>query len=887
MSLDWSLSFSTICSILALSTIALYCNTLGAWFAFDDNFAVINNGDVSDPNTTWRGLLYHDFWGQDIKSNQSHKSYRPVTVASFRFLRYLGSDILPVLGWKKGKPANVGQDDARGLDPFPFHLANVLVHALVTCIVYRLALKLSLMREGGEASLPPEADVPDPGQQLGALTDGESAVPYVAMQGAPVQPLAKLGKSVQRRRSPGSSDPTPEGEGAPGEDSKGQEYGGRGRGHGRGSKGGQGPWLFSLEARHAVEAGLAAAIFAVHPVHVEAVAGVVGHAELLGAAFSLLALLVYCSADGSCVAGNEERGKGQEAGLHWLPHWVLVGAAILLAFAAALAKEIGITILGAMAVVEVYLGGAGARRPSSGPSGSAGSRWGPSRARQLARLALLGASLVMYVRLRSRIAGDQLVRIYRKVENPIAFAEPLAANLTTGYLHARYALLLMFPIHLSADWSYPCIPLVDSWSDSRNGASLALYLALLVATWAAKPWKAPLALLGLHRGDSAARTTQVSGWWMVVIWGLMVGPFLPASNLFFYVGTFIGERLLYMPSVGYSLLLSYGMCRLAGLWGSGAQSPGDRQGGRTGSPQRLDRRRRCNSGHEGWWGQWGRYSVVLSLALSVLAAYAYRTWLRNWDWADEESLFLAAQQVCWKSAKVQLNSGVLMRRHGKWEEALEHFRLARDLEPSYCEPTYWIGITLLQQRTHLNLALQELEEAIGCKYVMLEALNALQAVYEALLESRPGDASTLRAWAAILLRPEVMRPEEGCDLLEQAALASLSRSSSQELSDTIKPCLEALERNPAKWERVRGCVRARMAILPVLQKHDPASTEVKKAVYAYLAESGRLCRLQHSMSWVQKANHQPHRASQAHMHLIHWVLPSLLSPCLYRSHIPF
>lgn len=63
-------------------------------------------------------------------------------------------------------------------------------------------------------------------------------------------------------------------------------------------------------------------------------------------------------------------------------------------------------------------------------------------------------------------------------------------------------------------------------------------------------------------------------------------------------------------------------------------------------------------------------------------------------------------QVCWKSAKVQLNSGVLMRRHEKWEEALQHFRLARALEPSYCEPAYWIGITLLQQRTHLKLALQ-------------------------------------------------------------------------------------------------------------------------------------------------------------------------------------
>lgn len=44
----------------------------------------------------------------------------------------------------------------------------------------------------------------------------------------------------------------------------------------------------------------------------------------------------------------------------------------------------------------------------------------------------------------------QLVRIYRKVENPIAFSEsPLERKLTTGYLHARYAWLLLAPLQLS------------------------------------------------------------------------------------------------------------------------------------------------------------------------------------------------------------------------------------------------------------------------------------------------------------------------------------------------------------------------------------------------------------------------------------------------------
>ncbi len=40
-----------------------------------------------------------------------------------------------------------------------------------------------------------------------------------------------------------------------------------------------------------------------------------------------------------------------------------------------------------------------------------------------------------------------------------------------------------------------------------------------------------------------------------MILGLLFLPFLPASNLLFYVGTFIGERLMYMPSIGFCLLL--------------------------------------------------------------------------------------------------------------------------------------------------------------------------------------------------------------------------------------------------------------------------------------------------------------------------------------------
>lgn len=55
---------------------------------------------------------------------------------------------------------------------------------------------------------------------------------------------------------------------------------------------------------------------------------------------------------------------------------------------------------------------------------------------------------------------------------------------------------------------------------------------------------------------------------------------------------------------------------------------------------------------------------------------------------------------------MQLNSGILERRYQAWDRALEHFELARSIEPGYCEPGYWIGVTLAEQQKDLAGALK-------------------------------------------------------------------------------------------------------------------------------------------------------------------------------------
>ena len=44
---------------------------------------------------------------------------------------------------------------------------------------------------------------------------------------------------------------------------------------------------------------------------------------------------------------------------------------------------------------------------------------------------------------------------------------------------------------------------------------------------------------------------------------LLVVPFLPASNLFFRVGFVVAERILYLPSVGFCMLVTLGVVLLS------------------------------------------------------------------------------------------------------------------------------------------------------------------------------------------------------------------------------------------------------------------------------------------------------------------------------------
>ena len=93
-----------------LLSVACYLNSLSGELVHDDIFAVRDNQDLRS-STPIAQLLRDDFWGEPMRSPVSHKSYRPLTVLTFR-VNYVLHE----------------------LQPWGYHVINILLHGLATIL---------------------------------------------------------------------------------------------------------------------------------------------------------------------------------------------------------------------------------------------------------------------------------------------------------------------------------------------------------------------------------------------------------------------------------------------------------------------------------------------------------------------------------------------------------------------------------------------------------------------------------------------------------------------------------------------------------------------------------------------------------------------------------
>ena len=72
--------------IVFIAAIISFANSYNGEFVFDDAEALINNKDVHTGTdaVSLSDVFLHDFWGSQLTLSTSHKSYRPLTVLTFR-----------------------------------------------------------------------------------------------------------------------------------------------------------------------------------------------------------------------------------------------------------------------------------------------------------------------------------------------------------------------------------------------------------------------------------------------------------------------------------------------------------------------------------------------------------------------------------------------------------------------------------------------------------------------------------------------------------------------------------------------------------------------------------------------------------------------------------
>jgi Tfp pilus assembly protein PilF len=256
----------------------------------------------------------------------------------------------------------------------------------------------------------------------------------------------------------------------------------------------------------AAVASLAAILFAVHPVHVEAVSNVVGRAEVLAALFLLGGLLALTT-------------RRAESALR-----PTLGAALLLLLAL-LAKETAICY---PAVAWLVLYWTQRRQPHPW-------RW------WLTRLALLLLPLAAYLPLRYVALEHQLFRVQPADVwmNPLVTATVVERVLGVFTIQGHYTRLLLMPSDLSFDYGLAIV-------DPRAGfiPLTAVGLAATVALLSG--------LLGFRSRDEWRRE--------VAVWGaITLASYVLISNAVLLIGVSLAERLMYWPSVPVLILTALGI----------------------------------------------------------------------------------------------------------------------------------------------------------------------------------------------------------------------------------------------------------------------------------------------------------------------------------------
>jgi tetratricopeptide (TPR) repeat protein len=438
---------------------------------------------------------------------------------------------------------------------------------------------------------------------------------------------------------------------------------------------------------------VAAAVFALHPIHTESVAWISGVTDLDLALFYLGAFWFFLAS----ARPQGARSEGMQLGM--------VGSFIL----ALLSKEQAVTLPVAAMIFEHFYRGDRAR-----------TTW----QQKLSRYGALWLLVIVYVLFRMRFFGAFApVQLTRNV----SWYEAILSSLP---LAGEYLWKMIWPLHLVA--FYPFHKSVTPLDPRVLAGVAALGLCALAFC---SLWK------GAHRVSFGFL------WFFINIAPVLNSRWL-GPNVF-------TERYLYLPSVGLCWVAAWGIQRIwngrSCRENSGAvdvdhapspPAPLPQGGEGRGSSSFFNVNTRDDARRRGW-------RVIFGAFLSVLAVLAFlRIVIRNRDWRDDETYYRVTLAAVPEAGSLRLNLGAVYWNRREPAAAEREWRMALEAYPS-AQLLNNLGLVYAGSKQY-DGAIEYFQRSMRLRPNNTDAHLNLGRIYEALGRTREAE---LQLHAAVALAP--------------------------------------------------------------------------------------------------------------------------------------
>ncbi len=454
-----------------------------------------------------------------------------------------------------------------------------------------------------------------------------------------------------------------------------------------------------------VVALMATILFTVHPIHTEAVANIKGRDEIITLLGSLSALYF------SFKAYDTKN-----------PIWHILSGIVF--FIALMSKENSIMFLAVVPLaywffteLDVF-----------------------SIAKQSAVLFL---SAILFLIVRGQVIGWQfggtpmelMNNPYLKIVNgeyvPVSFGEKFGTIL---YTLGKYIQLLTAPITLTHDY-YPRHIDIMSLGNPMSLLSLALYGALA------------------YVGFKSLQNKSITGFGIL----FFLATLLIVSNLLFPIGTNMSERFMFMPSVGFCLVVAYFL-----------------------------------------YEKIKNIKVLVPIVAIIALLFSVKTITRNSIWKNNFSLFLTDVETSVNSAKLQNAAGGELitqsllekddaKRKSMQQQAIPHLKRAIEIHPTYRNAFLLLG-NVQNYLKNYDESIRTYEAALKLDPSYTEATQNLALTYREAGKAN-GEQNNLPKALAYLEKAYQLSPKD-IEVVRLLGVANGVGGNSQKALEWFSKCVE-------------------------------------------------------------------------------------------------